>query len=113
AKAPALEWSEKLPPTTDYREKTFTAAAPDKLKPGFYFIVASHDPKFGEKENQISMTDVWVSDLALVTRQHDGRLEGFVLEANSGEPIGGAELSVWRVDNQGNGVADPVLTTDS
>ena len=36
------------------------------------------------------MTDVWVSDLALVTRTRDGRIEGFVLQANSGEPIPGA-----------------------
>jgi uncharacterized protein YfaS (alpha-2-macroglobulin family) len=112
AKTPALEWTEKLPSTDDYKEKVFTATAPDKLKPGFYFIIASHDPKFGETENQVSLADVWVSELALVTRERDGKIEGFVLEANSGEPIKGAELSVWHLDNQGNRVADPTLTTD-
>ena len=112
AKAPALEWSEKLPPTTDYKEKTFHSLAPDKLKPGFYFIVASHDPKFGEKENLVSMADVWVSDLSLVTRERAGLMEGFVLESGSGEPIQGVEISVWHLDNQGNRVADPKLATD-
>jgi hypothetical protein len=109
---PALEWSSKLLPTTDYKEKTFATPAPDSLKPGFYFIAASHDPKFSEGNNVISITDVWVSGLALVTRMHDGRIEGFVLKAGSGEPVTGAEVSVWHLDNQGNRITDPTLTTD-
>ena len=112
ARKPALEWSAKLPPTADYKEKTFATPAPDSLKPGFYFIAASHDPKFGENDNVVSMTAVWVSDLALVTRTRDGRIEGFVLQAGSGEPVAGAEVSVWHLDNQGDRVADPALTTD-
>ncbi|MGO8926351.1 MAG: alpha-2-macroglobulin family protein [Limisphaerales bacterium] len=109
---PALEWSAKLPATTNYKEKTFTATAPDSLKPGFYFIAASHDSKFGEGDNIISMAAVWVSDLALVTRTHDGRIGGLVLKADSGEPVAGAEVSVWHLDNQGNRIADPTQTTD-
>ena len=45
--------------------------------------------KFGETDNVVSLTDVWVSDLALVTRTRDGRIEGFVLQADSGEPVTG------------------------
>jgi hypothetical protein len=112
ARKPALEWSAKLPPITDYKEKAFTTPAPDSLKPGFYFIAASHDPKFGEGDNIISMATVWVSDLALVTRMHDGGIGGFVLKADSGDPVTGAEVSVWHLDNQGNRVADPALTSD-
>ncbi len=112
ARKPALEWSAKLPPTTDYKEKTFATPAPGSLKPSLYFIAASHEPKFGEGDNIVSMTDVWVSDLALVTRTREGGIEGFVLKANSGEPITGAEVSVWHLDNQGSRVADPTLTTD-
>ncbi len=112
ARKPALEWSVKLPPTTDYKEKTYVAPAPGTLKPGFYFIAASHNPRFGESDNVVSMTPVWVTDLAFVTRTRDGRIEGFVLNAGSGEPITGAEVSVWHLDNQGNRIGDPGLTTD-
>jgi hypothetical protein len=112
SKTPALEWSEKLPPTSDYKEKTLSVPAPTKLKPGFYFLVASHDPGFGESDNLVSMTDVWVTRLALVTRTRSGLLEGFVLEAGSGEPVVGARVAVWHLDNQGNRVADPTLTSD-
>ncbi|MGD1085094.1 MAG: MG2 domain-containing protein [Verrucomicrobiota bacterium] len=113
AKVPALSWSAKLPPTPDFKQRTFDVAAPDSLKPGYYFIAASHDEGFGERDNLVSMTGVWVSDLAMVTRTRGDNVEGFVLEANSGEPAGGAEISVWHLDNNGNRVADPQLATDT
>ena len=109
---PALEWSEKLAPTTDSKKKAVMVPAPDKLKAGFYFIGASHDPKFGERQNVVSMATVWVSDLALVTRSRNGQFEGFVLAANSGEPVAGAEVAVWHLDQNGNRIADPALKTD-
>jgi hypothetical protein len=49
AQPPALEWSAPLPPTADFKEKTRTVPAPTTLKPGFYFIAASHDPRFSEQ----------------------------------------------------------------
>jgi hypothetical protein len=113
AKSPAQTWSAKLPPTADFKEKTFEVGAPENLKPGYYFIAASHDETFGEKENIVSMTEVWVSDLALITRRRDGNIEGFVLEANSGEPVSGAQISVWHLDQNGNRAADPNLATDT
>lgn len=111
--APALEWSEPLPPTPDFKEKTARLNAPDSLKPGLYFIVASHDPGFRERDNLVSMVPVWVTDLALVTRTHNGQTEGFVLSANSGEPVAGAEVSIWHLDQNGNRAADPTLETDT
>ncbi len=115
SRAPALEWSEKLAPTADYKQKTLSLPAPTQLKPGFYVIVASHDPKFVETQdppNIVCMNTVWVSDLALVTRTRAGMTEGFVLEAGSGEPIAGAEVNVWHMDTSGNRLADPMLKTD-
>jgi uncharacterized protein YfaS (alpha-2-macroglobulin family) len=113
AKASALAWSAKLPPTPDYKEKTFAVPAPETLKPGFYFIAASHTVDFAEGKSFISMVPIWVSDLALITRTRDKNFEGFVLEANSGEPVAGAQISVWHLDQTGNRIADPDLTTDT
>src|SRR5436190_315705 len=56
SKPAAFAWSEQLPPTADFKEKTALLPAPRKLKAGFYFLVASHDPGFAEKENIVSMT---------------------------------------------------------
>ncbi len=112
-KTPVLTWSAKLPATTDYKERTERIPAPLTLKPGFYFIIASHDPEFGEPNNQVSYTDIWVSDLALVVRTRDGRIEGFVLGADSGEPLKGAEIGAWFLDRNGNRIAVPKTETDA
>ncbi|MBI4025679.1 MAG: hypothetical protein HY360_11915 [Verrucomicrobia bacterium] len=112
-KPPALEWSHKLAPNPDYKENVAEFPAPENLKPGFYFILASHNPAFGEDDNVISMADVWVSNLALITRTQDGQLEGFVLDAESGELVEGATVEGWYLDNRnGSRVAIPHATTD-
>jgi len=112
AKRPALEWSAALGATTNYLTRTHEIPAPDKLNKGFYFVVASVDPKFGDQSNQVSYADLWVSDLALVLRPRQGEIEGFVLEANSGEPLADAEIDSWSLDNNGNRVAEPKRRTD-
>jgi len=112
AKAPALTWSAPLPPTPDFRERLEELPAPNQLKAGFYFLIASPDPGFTDQNNQVWFTDVWVSDLALVLRPRSGNVEGFVLEANSGEPVSGAEIMAWHLDNQGNRVPRAPATTD-
>ncbi|MDQ5979502.1 MAG: hypothetical protein QG602_2476, partial [Verrucomicrobiota bacterium] len=103
ARTPALVWSAELPPTKDFRPRTEYLPAPTTLKPGYYEIFASHDPSFGFEENQVSMTRVWVSELALVTQpdQNDGYLNGFVLKGGSGEPVAGALVQAWERNREG------------
>ena len=109
---PALEWSAHLPPTPDYKETNFNLSAPGTLKPGFYFIAASH--KSDRMENSTaSLTPVWLSDLSLVLLPRDGFTEGFVAKADSGEPVAGAEISAWRLDDHGNRIPLPTMVTDS
>ena len=98
----AYEWSANLPPTADYKERVEELPAPEKLKPGHYFLVASHNASFSETDNLVSFTDFWVSDLALVVVTRDGKVDGFVLEADSGDPIAGAEVVAWYLDRNGN-----------
>lgn len=112
-RTPALTWSHPLPPTTDFRERVVELPAPTSLKPGFYFLVASHDAAFSDPNNQLSMTDIWVSDLALVIRNRASQLEGFVLDAASGEPMDQAEVKAWHLDNQGNRIPIPTALTDA
>lgn len=112
ARRPALAWSTNLPPTADFKERSIELPAPAGLKPGFYFLIASSKADFSGDDNQVTYTDFWVSDLALVVRPRNGAVEGFVLEANSGEPVVGAEVAAWYVDNNGNRIAVPPVGTD-
>jgi hypothetical protein len=114
-KPPALEWASDLPPTPDFKQRTERLPAPQTLAYGFYCIVASSDPSFRKTDNMLGMASVWVSDLALVLRTRDvgGKQGGFVLRANSGEPVKGANVHVLeRVKNSSWLEAGVGTTTD-
>ncbi len=115
-KKPDLQWSAKLPPTPDYQERVEELPANKDLKPGFYVLIASGNPDFQEANNQIHATDFWVSNLALLVRTRGGedKIEGFVLHAQSGEPIEGAEVQVWiRQDWNRPWEPGPIVKTDA
>ncbi len=100
ALSPAMAWSADLAATSDYRQRTEFLPARAGLAPGFYFLIASPDPSFGPNNNQVSATQIWVSDLALVIRtRSSGPVCGFVLDAKSGEPLSGATVTCWPWDS--------------
>jgi uncharacterized protein YfaS (alpha-2-macroglobulin family) len=113
-KQPAVkEWSSPLPATTNYQQRTEHIEAPVKdLKPGFYFLFASARPDFAEDNNQIAYAAFWVSDLALVVRQTSNArgIDGFVLDAKSGEPVAGAKVGGWSQYGDKRTKLDPVIT---
>lgn len=108
------EWSADLPATEDYKERTEDLTAPKDLKPGFYFLLASHDEKFSNTNNVVTYTDFWVSDLAVVMRSEpgSGKIEGFVLDANTGEPIDKANVQTWVRNNNNVIQPGPAVATD-
>ena len=108
----ARQWDAALPPTTDFREWRQFVPAPVDLTPGYYFILASHRADFADDENSLTMTPVWVSRLGLVIRPRAGQLEGFVLDAQSGEPVAGARVDAWYLGNNGERVGLGGETTD-
>jgi len=101
---PALQWDADLPATDDYQERTETLPAPKGLEKGFYFIVAGHEPSFKQSNNRISVASIWVSDLALIVRSiyRDSLVEGFVLDANGGEPLADAKVTRWTYNHANN-----------
>lgn len=113
ATKPALEWVNELPPTKNYQVRTEALPSPASLKPGFYFIAASHDPQFKESVSPISITKVWVSDLALILRPRANAIEGFVRDSKSGTPTVKALVESWKFSNKGNWVKQENTTTDA
>jgi len=100
---PALEWAADLPPTTDFKERVEQLQTPNTLPPGFYFIIASHDPDFHETNNLVSGAAIWVGNLALVLKpETEGPMKsGMVLNATSGEPFSGATIHFWERNRDG------------
>lgn len=100
ARTPIWKASYPMPATTDFQDKSLELAQPSGLPPGFYLVIASPDPGFSEIKGPLASTMIWVSDLSLITRQRSGLLEGFVLDAVSGEPIPRVEVHLWQLDTQ-------------
>jgi uncharacterized protein YfaS (alpha-2-macroglobulin family) len=111
------EWTSDLPATEDYRETTLDIPTPKGLPAGYYIVLASIKPSFGEENNQVFACDAWVSKLALVVRQtwsQNKPLSGFVLDNRSGEPIVGARVKTISRDYRTERVIEgSSVTTDA
>lgn len=108
----AAEWTTPLEKTADYRHRTQRVPAPTDQKPGFYALIFSADNDFTTKDNLVEATTLWVSPLALITRLANGTMEGFVLDAVSGEPRKEALVEVWAADNDGRWAKKATVKTD-
>jgi hypothetical protein len=65
-----------LPATDDYQQRTEDLPAPQDLKPGFYFLVASHDAEFGGKQSPISYADDLLHRPVAVPARADDPVQG-------------------------------------
>ncbi|ACB75438.1 alpha-2-macroglobulin family protein [Opitutus terrae] len=101
--SPAIAWDAPLPATKNFRQRTERLPVPTTLQPGFYAILASHRRSFDESDNQLSVATGWVTNLALVLRTGHQNLGqgGFVLQANSGDPVAGANVRFWHRNREG------------
>lgn len=116
AAQPIKSWSSDLPATKDFKRRTHEVPVPTDLPPGSYVLLASHRQDFADAENQLSLAEVWVSRLALVTRIQagDGKVSGLVLEAKTGTPIATAQVQGWQHEpGTGRRTALPAVTTNS
>jgi len=93
----AKAWSSDLPATPDYQMRTELVSVPQDIASGSYFLLSSHRSDFQEADNQMGLAEVWVSKLAIITRnrQGSGMIGGLVVDAKSGEPIAGATIKAW------------------
>ncbi len=97
SRKPDLAWSHDLPPTDDYLSATETFTVPDTIEPGFYILLASPRDDFAEQNNIVLASEFWVSPLAIVLRTGGAatQADGFVLDADTGAPVAGAQVRTW------------------
>ncbi len=100
----AMSWSAELPPTEDYKQRTEQLPVDVDVKSGCYLLFCSHNPRFRNEDNQISVAEVWVSNLAVVMRRIHGsdKIAGNVHDAISGEPVSAARVrkAGWIYDGR-------------
>ena len=106
AAPPRRQWSVPLHGDRYDAERTERFPAPQGVPAGSYYLLASARPDFGANDNQVLLTVVWITDLALVVRGGGPAIDGFVVHAGSGEPVAGAEIRSWQTGG-GTRVANP------
>jgi uncharacterized protein YfaS (alpha-2-macroglobulin family) len=109
---PAAEWVSPLPPTPDY-ETHRTFVTPPLQEPGFYVVLASARKDFGGSDNVVVGTNLFLSDLVLVVRPEagTGAVTARVLSGETGRPVAGAEVALWRFDWRQGHRREEALTT--
>ena len=95
SKTPAASWSAELPASKDFKPRTDAVPAKTDVKSGSYLLFASTSKDFSDDKSIQSVAYVWVSNLNVVTREN-GKTEGQVFDATSGNPIRGAKVAVYR-----------------
>ena len=116
----AAAWSAKLPPHADFQTHTDSVPVDVDVKSGCYLLVYSTNSEFERLSTEftnISMTEVWVSNLALVLRHGvaQGKTQAQVFDATSGSPLPGAEVrqALWKYDGRQSKETDvTTLRTD-
>ncbi|HXU29143.1 MAG TPA: alpha-2-macroglobulin family protein, partial [Thermoanaerobaculia bacterium] len=105
-KTPATDWSVNLPATPDFAEHA-TYVTPPLVQPGVYAILISARADFRPKGNRVLSVRLMIGDLVLASRGvENGELAVVALDGNSGKPLPGAEVRLYR---QGESAGDSVL----
>lgn len=92
---PAHEWQVDLPGTPDFNARSEKIPFP-KTEPGFYYLIASWKSDFSESGNAVRISGVWVSSLALINRTRMDKIEGIVVDNETGEPIPDAKIRAYE-----------------
>ena len=122
---PALkEHAADLPVTPDFQQRQHdipvaNAFDAKSLEPGAYWVLASQKADFGENDNVVYATMVWVTRLAIVSsapgwaksEQSKGVVSGYVVDSSTGEPAVGATVKKF-VREQQSFVERGTATTD-
>lgn len=99
---PVREITFSLEPTGDFRAKSVLLDLPGlpELPRGFYRVFAGWARDFSASQDAIAQCPIWVSAIALITRERDGIADGFVLTAGSGDPVIDAGIILYRAPDR-------------
>jgi len=119
AQQPVKSFSVAVPNPKDFSDVRHDVPVPQDLEPGSYWVLASHAADFGDKDNVVEATLVWVSRIAIVSEGGGSRkgepLAGYVVDVATGEPIAKASVKAF-VQEEGRHppryVAGTPTTTD-
>lgn len=96
------EWSQSLPDDGNLHLHKADIAVP-ALRYGYYILLASLNSDFKPDSTLMAFAPVWVTDLAFVSNRRGVNLEEImVLHRNTGRPIEGADVILYRQEWDAN-----------
>ena len=95
---PDYTFDTELDPESDYKTHSKFVDIPQTNK-GFYWLIASENKEFTEKNNTIFIDSIIISDLSAVSRSN-GQI--FILDSISGKPLEGVDLTLYEKDFRTN-----------
>ncbi|MBL9040388.1 MAG: hypothetical protein JNM83_02235 [Myxococcales bacterium] len=94
-KRPSAEWTVELPATPDFHSHT-TFVTPPLTGPGAYVVMASYLPDFRESKNRVQAMNLIVTDLIIQSRTRGGTVDVTVVSGETGRPVEGAQVRLYR-----------------
>jgi len=94
---PSHRWKVDLATTPDYKMHKHFVIPPMK-KVGFYVVMASAKKDFSKSNNKILGINAVVGDLVMVTQQEGGEAKVTVLSGESGRPVSGVQVFLYKYD---------------
>ncbi|NBT14122.1 MAG: hypothetical protein EBS56_11190, partial [Planctomycetia bacterium] len=99
AQPPVKSFAVAVPNPKNFSDVRHDVPVPQDLEPGSYWVLASHAADFGDKDNVVEATLVWVSRIAIVSEGGGSRkgepLAGYVVDVATGEPIANASVQAF------------------
>lgn len=98
---PVQAWSHELVDQGEFTERSASFQMPTDLPNGYHVLVSSGTEDFDLEDNNVSVRGIHITPLALIVdRTKAGGVEGFVVDAVTGEPLPGIKVDTWVQDNE-------------
>jgi len=94
---PDVEWSVDLARFEDFRQHR-TWVTPPLEKQGLWLIVSSGNADFTRADNLLRATPLLLTDIVFSYTQQDSKVEVTTMSGSTGEPIAGADITLFRND---------------
>jgi hypothetical protein len=93
---PVRAWDEALVDQGDFKGRSVSLESPEDLPDGYHVLIASADEDFALEDNALSVMGIHITPLALLATDHpDGGVDGYVVDAVSGDPLEGIKVEAW------------------
>ena len=91
----ATSWSQALPSENDYQKHSVEMPVP-ALPAGFYVLVCSTRENFTDPQQVYTWMPFWSTQVSYISRRNgDGSTGYFLLDRESGSPLGNVRTEVW------------------